>query len=211
MAFTKKYNESVKAFRKHLNKTNKLEYGIAFQDNPERNGYYTGEALRRNYPRKAYADECGASKFAYILNDIVIKRYLKDGWVGKGNQIADEVAFFEAHKNDEWADCICPIFRYGLHRGDKVESTSKNYLDECYIVAQRAVEVGSMSSMCSQAEYLNNKYGFTGEDAKTRYEKMRKFAEHFDMWDVMHNGGNAGIIFDYHKNCYKAVSIDYAL
>ena len=50
-----------------------------------------------------------------------------------------------------------------------------------------------------------------GENAKTRYEKMKKFAEHFEMWDVLHNSGNSGVIFDYAKNCYKAVSIDYAL
>ena len=211
MAFVKKYDESVKAFRKALNGLDKLEYGIAFQDNPNRTGYYTGEALRSDYPRKRDDANCGASKFAYLLNHIVIKRYLKDGWVGRGNQIADEVAFFEAHKNDEWTDCICPIFRYGLHRGDKVESTTKAYLDECYIVAQKAVKVGTMMRMCEHAEYLNNQHGFNGESAKSRYAKMEKFANHFGMWDVMQNGGNAGVIFDYHKNCYKAVSIDYAL
>ena len=211
MAFVKKYNDSVKAFRKFLNGVDKREYGIAFQDNPNRTGYYTGEALRSDYPRKRHASDCGASKFAYILNHIVIKRYLKDGWVGRGNQIADEVAFFEAHKNDEWSDYICPMFRYGLHRGDKVESTTQNYLDECYIIAQRAVEIGTMRYVCEHAEYLNKKHGYIGESADERYAKMKKFAKHFDMWDVMHNGGNAGVIFDYAKNCYKAVSIDYAL
>ena len=143
MAFVKKYDESVKAFRKYLNGVDKQEYGIAFQDNPQRAGYYTGEALRFDYPRKSADTNCGASKFAYILNHIVIKRYLKNGWVGRGNQIADEVAFYEAHKNDEWTDCICPMFRYGLHRGDKVESTTKAYLDECYIVAQKAMFVNA--------------------------------------------------------------------
>lgn len=211
MAFVKKYDESVKAFRKALNKLDKREYGIAFQDNPQRTGYYTGEALRSDYPRQDTDSNCGASKFAYVLNNIVIKRYLQYGWVSRGNQIADEIAFFEAHKNDEWADCICPIFRYGLHRGDKVESTSDNYLDECYIVAQKAVKVGSMYRMCEHAEYLNKKHGYIGENADVRYKQMEKFAKKFNMCDVIWNDGNSGVIFDYAKNCYKAVSIDYAL
>ena len=211
MAFVKKYDESVKAFRKALNKLDKREYGIAFQDNPQRTGYYTGEALRSDYPRKANAKEHGASKFAYILNNIVVKRYLKNGWVGRCNQIEVEVAFYEAHKNDEYADYICPILRYGLHRGDKVESTSEQYLDECYIVAQRAFEISDMKNACYSAEQFNKQNGYIGESAENRYNKLVKFAKKFDMCDVIWNGGNCGIIFDHTKQCWKAVVIDYAL
>lgn len=213
MSFIKNQNQAVKNFRSFLCKENKKEYGLAFQDNPQRKGYTTGEALRSEYKRLSFASQEGASKHSYILQYIVVKRYKKYGWIGGGNQIEAEVKFYLLHKNDEWADLICPILRYGLHRGDKVESTAEKYLEECYIIAQKAVagSIGNARHACEFAEELNNKEGYFGEYASDRYMKIHKFAKHFNMRDVMQNCGNCGVIFDYEKRCYKAVCIDYAL
>ena len=214
MAFVKNQNQSVKALRSFLCKENKTEYGIAFQDNPQRKGYTTGEDLRNTFCRKDYyeiSNNHGASKHAYILNYIVIKRQLINGWGEDINQLEGEIKFYLQHKNDEWSDVICPILRYGLHRGDRVESTSEKYYNQSYIVSQRAIKTGTASYCCRLAEEMNKNEGYYGEDYFTRYAKIEKFAKHFRLRDVLNNPGNSGVIFDYSKNCYKAVVIDYAL
>ena len=213
MAFVKNQNQSVKAFRSFLCKANKKEYGLAFQDNPNRKGYTTGEELRTEYFRKSCwdAEEYGASKHAYLLDYIVIKRQLDGGWTGRGNQLEAEIKFYLEHKTDKYADIICPVLRYGLHRGDRVESTSEKYFDQTYIVSQKAVVIGNAKYCCNMAEKMNNENGYKGESADDRYNKFKEFAKTFDLWDVLNNGGNSGVIFDYAKGCYKAVCIDYAL
>ena len=215
MSFVKNQNQSVKAFRSFLCKQNKTEYGIAFQDNPQRKGYTTGEELRNMFARKNrwnVSDDCGASKHAYLLEYIVIKRQMINGMTAHGNQLEEEIKFYLAHKNDEYSDVICPILRYGLHRGDRVESTEEKYFNQTYIVAQKAVYIANALKSCEKAEELNKQYNYyNGEDAYTRYNKLEKFAHHFHMWDVLRNSGNCGVIFDYQQNCYKAVCIDYAL
>ena len=214
MAFVKKQNNSVKAFRKFLSKNNVEEYGIAFQDNPQRKGYTTGEELRSRFYRidrwDAY-DNHGASKHSYLMDYIVIKRQLINGMTTQGNQLKNEIEFYELHKNDEFADVICPILRYGLHRGDRVEDYEEKYYNECYIVSQKAIYVNNAKRCCEKAEELNNANGLQGESAEDRIKKLEKFSNHFKMWDVLHNSGNSGVIFDYEKQCYKAVCIDYAL
>jgi hypothetical protein len=214
MAFVKNQNSSVKAFRSFLCKENKTEYGIAFQDNPQRKGYTTGDELRNKFFRKDRWDVSnnhGASKHSYLLDYIVIKRQLIHGMNDCGNQLELEIKFYLEHKNDKYSDVICPILRYGLHRGDRVESTSEKYYNQTYIVAQKAVYVSDSKSCCREAERLNIQNNFKGENASERYEKLKDFAQNFHMWDVLRNSGNCGVIFDYDKNCYKAVCIDYAL
>lgn len=214
MSFVKNQNLSVKAFRSFLCKENKTEYGIAFQDNPQRKGYTTGDELRNNFYRKdrwEISGNRGASKHSYLLDYIVIKRQIINGMNHCGNQLELEIKFYLEHKNDKYSDVICPILRYGLHRGDRVESTSEKYYNQTYIVAQKAVYVDDAKSCCKYAEALNIQKGLKGENAITRYKKLEAFANDFSMWDVLKNDGNCGVIFDYEKGYYKAVCIDYAL
>ena len=213
MSFVKNQNSAVKAFRSFLCKENKTEYGIAFQDNPNRKGYTTGDELRNKYVRLDEYDcsENGASKHAYILDYIVIKRQLINGWDGRGNQLELEIKFYLEHKNDKFSDVLCPVLRYGLHRGDRISTTSEKYYNQTYIVSQRALKVGSALYCCRLAEMMNQQEGYKGENAIDRYEKFKEFAKEFNLYDVLNNGGNSGVIFDYNKNCYKAVCIDYAL
>lgn len=79
------------------------------------------------------------------------------------------------------------------------------------IIAQKAVYVDDARGACRYAEELNNANGLNGEDRTTRYEKLKTMSREQGWRDAMHNPGNSGVIFDYSKNCYKAVFIDYAL
>jgi hypothetical protein len=58
---------------------------------------------------------------------------------------------------------------------------------------------------------MNREHGYHGESATARYAKLEEFSESQNWRDAMYNPGNSGVIFDYSKNCYKAVFIDYAL
>lgn len=58
---------------------------------------------------------------------------------------------------------------------------------------------------------MNNREGYTGENAADRYNKLKALSQKQGWRDAMFNGGNSGVIFDYSTGCYKAVFIDYAL
>jgi hypothetical protein len=62
-----------------------------------------------------------------------------------------------------------------------------------------------------KAEELNMASGFRGEEAHDRYEKLKALSDSQNWRDALRNPGNSGVIFDYSRNCYKAVFIDYAL
>ena len=112
----------------------------------------------------------------------------------------------------EDADLLCPIMKYFTSKSDKVEATSDKMQENVIIIAQKAVYVANAEMSCKKAEQMNRENGYHGETYETRILKMRTLSKKRGWWDVMrHAGGNCGVIFDYSKNCYKAVIIDYAL
>ena len=220
MSYVNKQPSSVKAFKAALNKLNYAEWALIGQVDPNRRGYLSGENLcTEEYPRLSKYDarvtDRGASKFVYKLHYLVIKRPLLDGYkfYGEGNQFINEINFYEKYKQDaEISDIICPILRYGMQRGDKAKEYSEAQFDCDYIVAQKAVYVGDAWNACCKAVEKNNDDGLSGEGECSRYDKIKSiFVGRFGMRDVLLNPGNCGVIFDYEKNCYKAVCIDYAL
>jgi hypothetical protein len=64
---------------------------------------------------------------------------------------------------------------------------------------------------CRKAAELNRENGYRGESAEIRFAKLKALSESQNWRDAIHNPGNSGVIFDYSRNCYKAVFIDYAL
>lgn len=221
MSWTNLSKKSVKAFVEYVRENNKEEYLLACCKNTEVYNIPTAEEIKAKYPRvkKWEAEKNGASKCAYILNNIVIKRYLIDGYIDEhqyddseltGNQIVDEIKCFLEFQNRPEADLICPILRYHMGRG-KTNHTSEYGLDEAIVICQRAIEVDDARTCCKIAEARNKNEGFKGESASDRYNKLVEFSKKQGWRDAIYNSGNSGVIFDYNANCYKAVFIDYAL
>lgn len=214
---TIKKNESVKAFTKMLSKANRKEWEIACNTNSERGKVYDQNELLDMFSRR-YGDGEGATKVCHLLDYIVIKRHKRHGYIpeirnghGTGNQLIDEAKCYERFATLPESDLLCPVLKYFTSKSDKVSATSETMQNNVIIVAQKAVKVGNAERMCRKAEQMNAEHGYKGESANSRYHKLEKFSESQNWRDALYNGGNSGVIFDYAKNCYKAVFIDYAL
>lgn len=214
---TIKKNPSVKAFTTRLSAVNRPEWLIAVNTNHNRGKVYDQWELLDMFPRNG-GDDHGATKVVHILTDIVIKRHMRHGYMpeirnarGTGNQLIDEAKFYEAVALLPEADLLCPVLKYFTSKSDKVDARSEKMQHNVIIVAQRAHHISSASRACRKAEELNLQNGYNGESAGCRYAKLQALAEAQNWRDVMHNPGNSGVIFDYAKNCYKAVFVDYAL
>lgn len=228
MAMTKT-NNSTKALKsamakaKKLNERAALEYAIAIQTNPLRGLYFNQDELMELYARDSWNAPQGASKTCHTVSHegwefqyIVVKRHQTHGHIfatgkGTGNQLIDEIDCWNELVDTEDSDLLCPILKYFTSKSDKVSATSKTMQRNVLIIAQKAVKVGNAEYACRKAEELNRENGYNGERASVRYEKLKALGKKRGWKDVMRNGGNSGVIFDYHKNCYKAVFIDYAL
>lgn len=226
MATTTRKNASVKALQGFL-ATNKkksevslLEWLISCNTNNKRGHIFDQTELMNLYGRRVDydEDECGATKVCHLkshlgfkFENIVIKRAKSNAHAGLGNQLIDEINCWVEMAETEDADLLCPIMRYFTSKSDKVSKNSRTMFNNVIIIAQKAVYVSSASRACRKAEELNIKYGFMGEDADTRYQKLKELSNKKSWWDAMDNGGNSGVIFDYAQGCYKAVFIDYAL
>lgn len=210
-------NESVKAFSKWLSKNFRTEWEMAFNTNPNRGNVVDQNELLKMFDR--YGDNAdGCSKAVHLLRYIVVKRHQRGGYIpeirneyGTGNQLIDEINCYKRYNDKPEADLLCPIFKYFTSKSDKVEATSETMQHNVVIIAQKAVYVSDAWSCCKKAEMLNAENGFKGEDRYDRLEKMEALSESQNWRDAMRNPGNSGVIFDYSKNCYKAVFIDYAL
>ena len=233
MATTTRKNASVKALQAHMAKAKKhsenalIEWELACNTNKERGNVPTQSEICENYDRYGENSE-GCSKAVHFHNHIngnkfeyiVVKRHKKHGYIPDvcgehekctGNQLIDEINCWLEFAETEYADLLCPIMRYFTSKSDKVTATSSTMLNNVVIIAQKAIKTGDAQRMCRLAERLNDEYGFIGEDAVTRYEKLENLSNMQGWRDALWNGGNSGVIFDYDKGCYKAVFIDYAL
>lgn len=212
-----KKNDSVKAFTNHLSKVNRYEWEIACNTNKNRGKVYDQWELLKMFDR--YGENMhGCSKAVHMLDHIVVKRHQRGGYIpeirnkyGTGNQLIDEVNCYKRFNFEAEGDLLCPVLKWFTSKSDKVSATSETMQRNVIIVAQKAVKVGDAWSMCRKAEELNRDNGFRGEDAQTRFDKMVAMSDSQNWRDAIRNGGNSGVIFDYNRNCYKAVFIDYAL
>ena len=220
-------NVSVKALKAHMAKEKKtsakikLEWEMACNTNNERGHVWSQSEIAGLYPRN-YGGHCGATKRTHTychegweFNHIVVKRYKKNGHVfygeGTGNQLIDEIACWDNFSETDKADFLCPILKAFTAKSDKVEATSEKMQERVMIIAQKAKFVSDLRGACEAAEDYNKRDGLFGEDKYTRKQQLLDFAHEMHWRDVEWNGGNSGVIFDYAKNCWKAVFIDYAL
>lgn len=226
-------NITAKALQQHMAKAKKhssrslLEWEIACNTNANRGNIYNQADINRLYSRDDWAANCGASKTCHLQNHngqdfkhIVIKRHQTGGYLPRaaaehskctGNQLIDEINCWLEYAETETADLLCPILKYFTSKSDKVTATSEKMQSNVVIIAQKAVYVGSANSACRKAEQMNAAEGYNGETAQRRYRKLEQLSNEQGWRDAMFNRGNSGVIFDYAKNCYKAVFIDYAL
>lgn len=233
MATTTRKNLSVKALQSEMAKAKKhstralYEWEVACNTNYQRGRVPTAEELRDEYARDSFKCEHGASKTVHLqasngrdFKYIVLKRHRTNGYIpnvhhehGKctGNQLLDEINCWLEFAEKPEADLLCPILRYYTSKSDKVTATAEKMQHNIIIIAQKAVFVGNASNACKKAERLNAENGYHGESANERYAKLEKLSQKQHWRDAMFNGGNSGVIFDYHAGCYKAVFIDYAL
>jgi hypothetical protein len=214
---TIKKNESMKAFSSVVCKANRTEWEIAFNTNYNRGKVYDQHELLEMFDRNR-GDGYGATKTVHVLEHIVVKRHQTKGYLPElrnrkatGNQLIDEINCFKEFVNAPEGDLLCPVFKYFTSKSDKVSATSETMQHNVLIIAQKAIKVGDADYMCRKAEELNRRHGYNGESAASRYRKLEKLSESQNWRDALYNGGNSGVIFDYAKQCYKAVFIDYAL
>lgn len=231
MALTSRKNQAVKAIQaimareKKNNEQVKLEWEMACNTNNTRGHVYDQSEINALYDRDDYHAGQGATKTCHLKNHygdefkfIVVKRHQTGGYIpeirnkfGTGNQLVDEINCWIRYQEKEEADYLCPILKYFTSKSDKVTATSEKMQENVCIIAQKAIYVDDCAGACSHAEYLNAMEGYEGTDANMRYEELKRFATSQNWRDVMRNPGNSGVIFDYSRNCYKAVFIDYAL
>lgn len=239
MSLTSRKNLTVKALQSMLAKNKKnndsitYEWEIACNTNVNRGNVYSQEHIINNYSRSAgWYEDYGCSKICHLKNEngedfnyIVIKRSLENCWMPTvsreienglkakctGNQLLDEINCWLEFENTENADLLCPILKYFTSKSDKVTATSEKMQNNIIIIAQKAIYVNTAKYACLKAQSLNEANGLNGEDADARYKKLSALSRKQGWRDAMNNSGNSGVIFDYNKNCYKAVFIDYAL
>lgn len=232
MATTKK-NITAKALQAHMAKAKKhskralLEWQIACNTNSQRDKVWNQSELMSLYGRRASDAERGASKICHLYNHngeafkyIVLKRHRVGGYIPNaasehekctGNQLLDELNCWNELADTMDGDLLCPILKAFTSKSDKVTATSETMQRNIMLISQRAVFVGDAMDACRKAEQLNSDNGYNGEQRRERLEKMKDLSYRRGWRDAIHNCGNSGVIFDYSKNCYKAVFIDYAL
>ena len=231
MALTSRKNSSVKSLQSFMAKQKKadsqalVEWLMACNTSSERGHVYDQSEINSLYARDNYRAERGATKTCHLKDHfgnpfkyIVVKRHQTDGYIpeirnqyGTGNQLIDEINCWIRYQERPEADFLCPILKYFTSKSDKVSATSEKMQENVCIIAQKAVYVDDCAGACREAERLNDMEGYSGTDADSRYEELKHFAKSQNWRDVMRNPGNSGVIFDYSRNCYKAVFIDYAL
>ena len=209
---TPKKNDSAKALTGHMAKNNRREWEMCANTNVKRGKVWNQYDFLAEFDR--YGENSnGASKAVHLLDNIVIKRHQYNGYIphdagSTGNQLIDEINCWLKYWDKPEADFLCPVLKYFTSKSDKVTATSDTMQENVVIIAQKAVKVGTAWEMCKKAYEMN---GYRGETAEARYEALKAMSRKNRWRDAMHNGGNSGVIYDYHKGCYKAVFIDYAL
>lgn len=212
---TAKGHQSYLASAKAMNPRLNFEYRLAHATKPEQNPIDQWEAKelfdRRGQHRGATKCTHTMHPDGWYFETIVVKRIRLHAAVQLGNQGKFEARTWEHFATTPEADLLCPVLRWWGSKSDKVLENSEKDRDNLVMVCQKAVATGTARQMCVEAERLNRQNGLNGESANRRLAKLEALASEQGWWDVLHNGGNSGVIYDYGKGIYKAVFIDYAL
>ena len=231
MATTTRKNTTTKALQSAMATAKKnnaqalVEWELSCNTNAQRGHIFDQSELFRLYDQRGQSR--GASKATHLtchngnpFQYIVIKRHQRGGYMPNihgehnkctGNQLIDEINCWLEFAERPEADMLCPILKYFTSKSDKVSSTSETMVNNVIIISKKAVYVDDARGACEYAEKLNAKNGFKTTPASIRYNELKAFSTQQGWRDAMYNGGNSGVIFDYAKNCFKAVFIDYAL
>lgn len=233
-------NNSLKALKAQITKNKKhdddvlLEYQICVNTNKERTKIFTQEELKKLYSRDGmdrqwFMTKSGATKTTHLYNHnghefkyIVIKRFQVNGYIDEhadnpteyqtGNQLIDEINFWELFKDKKEGDYLCPMIKHFTSKSDKVHPCSEKAQDNVIIISQKAVYVKDLQRCFDRAVELNEKNGcYQTWDYTERLEAMEQFSAELGWRDAIYNSGNSGVIYDYFEECYKPVFIDYAL
>ncbi|MBR4589665.1 MAG: hypothetical protein IKO36_03290 [Bacteroidaceae bacterium] len=235
MALTTRKNIATKTIQSAMAAAKKndlqaaLEWEMSCNQNKNRGYVWDQTDFHANYSRDDWREgEQGATKTCHVkchngnsFKYIVVKRHQTHGYIDEhaydpnskqtGNQLIDEIACWNEFAERAESDYLCPILKYFTSKSDKVSAISEKMQHNVVIIAQKAVYVDNLKRACLEADRRNAENGYIGEDADERYQKMRAFSKKQGWRDACDNPGNSGVIFDYSRNCYKAVFIDYAL
>lgn len=238
MAMTSRKNSAVKALQaimaseKKYNQHVQLEWLLSCNTNSARGKVYGQAEIKALYDRDDWSQPMGATKTTHLdahdgtpFKYIVIKRHQTDGYIDEhaknptpdqtGNQLVDEIHFWVKYELDATvSDAFCPMLKYFTSKSDKVVATSEKMQDNVIIISQRACEICNAREACEIAYQMNIDAGIDNEYVETpddRREYLDSISTRFGWRDAMGNGGNSGVIYDYAKQCYKAVFVDYAL
>lgn len=192
------------------------EYAIAHSTDPDICPHDLQGYLLERFDR--YGQAHGATKCCHLyhpdgweFHHIVVIRIREHAHVELGPQGKFQARTWEHFATKAESDLLCPIYRWFGSRSDRVLENSATDRHNFVMVVAKAKKTGTAKAMCEMAEFLNAQEGYRGESADRRLRKLSALADEQGWWDVMHNPGNSGVIFDYSKRCYKAVFIDYAL
>lgn len=219
-------NASIKAMISEMSERKATESNIMYEyriaSTNTRIGVIGQAELKRDYARSG--DASGASKATHLYSKngdafeyIVIKRMSRWYNTDLGNQCDGEIRKYEQLFGTEAEDFICPIVKAYTTKSNHNSPKGRKGIDNIVIVAQRAVYISNLYNACVKAEAMNNAETarhinlFECEDADTRFNRLKAWADSEGMWDCVRNPGNSGVIYDYARKCYKAVFIDYAL
>ena len=111
MAYINEKRVQIQAFKAHLSKTDSLQWGLAFNSNPKRDGYINGADLRAAFPRKSSSE----------LGDYGNNR----GAIDTKEKIID------AGKAEEFEALIEELFPNGI---DETELNDLLWFDDDYIL-----------------------------------------------------------------------------
>ena len=133
-----------------------------------------------------------------------------------GNQLKQQALLWERVARTDDSLFFNPVLRYQLHRGDKIRDVSTRFFAQSILISQQCIvrrddweEATAEAVKLNGSRYLDG-YG-TNYTAAEYIDAVRGIAEKYGLWDVMHNRGNHGLLYDYSVSQYRPVIIDYAL
>ena len=210
MTKTTRKNSTVKAFQTMLANIEKTDgYYIRVERQmigavSNRGENLTCEQVKDYCIRYLHIIGRGLSKIAYGMNDIVICFNSRN----ITNQVKNQVEFWNKIALTDDAEYFNPVLSYGLHRGDKLYKDDNRYIDESFIVSQKA-DVFDTIEECIRKMFIYNQVAFDGRSVVNYKRKLEAVAKRYGIKDI--HEGNIGLIFDYSKSEYKTVFIDYAI
>lgn len=146
----------------------------------------------------------GGSKIVYGMDDIVIALHKQN--IFYNNQIKKQVEIWSKIALTPEAVYFNPVLSYGLHRGDKLSGNDSRYINNSFVVSQKA-KVFATIEECIRQMYILNKSLFNSTDVEYYRKAMESAIHKAGAGDI--KAENIGLIYDYSEGEYRAVFIDY--